>query len=150
MIKSLLSCFVILFPIFGFAGNDIQLPPHPRLLVSKGEPETIRARMNSSDYAPIKSAFESQLAYETDGKSGDGAPDEKIRQKIEALALKYLTEPSISEALGRQAIKLSRIYLSSISSVKGYAQNLYCYEAVFAASMVYDWCYNQLTPGDKT
>ncbi len=150
MIKSLLSCFVILLPLLGFAGNDIQLPPHPRLLVSKGEPETIRARMNSSDYAPIKSAFESQLAYETDGKSGDGAPDEKIRQKIEALALKYLTEPSISEALGRQAIKLSRIYLSSISSVKGYAQNLYCYEAVFAASMVYDWCYNQLTPGDKT
>jgi len=132
-----------------FAFDSIIMPAHPRLLLNASDLPQIKKRLNHSDYANLKKAFDQQLVYPTDGQSKDGVPDEKIRQKIEALALMYLVDSTKNKSLGLEAIQLTKIYLPSIQTVKGYHENLHCYEAVFAASMVYDWCYKLLDSEDK-
>ena len=145
LIFQLLLCSILL----SMAAPAVTLPAHPRLLlVAKDIPE-IKSRMNHPDYADVKKAFENQLVYETAGKSENGAPDEKIRQKMEAKAFLFLIDPKKNKSFGYEAIKIARSYLPSINKVKGYKENLDCYEAVFGTAMVYDWCYQLLTDEDK-
>lgn len=144
-----LYLIVVLSAINGVVTAKTVMPTHPRLFVSKDDLPLIIKRLNHPDYNQVRKAFDQQLAFPTDGVSKDGAPDEKIRQKMEAAAFQYLIDPEKNINYGREAIKTAKSYLSSIKKVSGYAQNLYCYEAVVGASVVYDWCYNLLTPEDK-
>ncbi|QBN17458.1 DUF4861 family protein [Flavobacterium nackdongense] len=132
-----------------FANDTIKMPPHPRLLLNSNDVLHLKERVKHPDFKNIKIVFDKQLAYPTDGQSTDGVPDEKIRQKIEALALMYLIDSTQNKSSGIKAIQLVEKYLPSIQKVKGYHENLHCYEAVFGAAMVYDWCYKLLDSEDK-
>ena len=144
---ALLVLFCSTLPLF--ANDTIKMPAHPRLLLNSNDVLNLKERIKHPDFKNIKIVFDKQLAFPTDGLSKDGAPDEKIRQKIEALALMYLVDSTKNKSLGFEAIQLAKKYLPSIQKVKGYHENLHCYEAVFAAAMVYDWCYKLLDSEDK-
>ncbi len=143
-----LTLVLALLTILG-VNAKISMPSHPRLFVTNDDVAQIKMRMNHPDYDQIHIVFKKQLAYKTDGFSKDGAPDENIRQKMEAAAFQYLIDPIKNVSFGKEAIDIAKSYLSSITQVSGYAQNLYCYEAVVGASIVYDWCYDLLSTEDK-
>ena len=138
-----------LFPVRG------PLPVHPRLFVRKNELEDLKRRMSSPDFNDIKPIFNLQKSYNTDGKVDSEKPNEQIRQKMEALALEYLTDPLSMKASGKEAITLAINYLTSYATRRttvatGYEDNTNTYEAILGSALVYDWCYPLLTPDQKT
>lgn len=132
------------------------LPEHPRLMLRKEDLAQLRLNYAHSDFNDIKATYVSQRDYTTDGKVTSAKTDEKIRQKMEALALDYLLDPSSRQASAKTAIQVAINYLSSYtdrvtSSVEdNYSENVQACEAIIGASMVYDWCYDQLTDMNKT
>ena len=127
------------------------LPQHPRLLVKSDEIEKLKVRFNHDDFKELRESFDEQISYNTDGIIKTDKPDEKVRQKMEALALSYLLTNNGDD--GKSAIRIAINYLSSYSDNRKEVQkdyNLQTYEAVFGASMVYDWCYNLLSEDDKS
>ena len=151
-IKSLLVSIFALFLInqsAAFANNPFTMPEHPRLLVTKQELPSIKARLNHPDFSVLKEAFEEQKHFTTTGISANGEPDEDIRQKIEALAFSYLMDDKKNKQDGLDAIELINKYLPSISNTKGYHQNSSAYEAAFTAALVYDWCYKLMDASTK-
>jgi len=125
----------------------VNLPSHPRLFIQQREVATIRKNFDHADFMQVVVAYKLQKAFETNGISGNGLPDERIRQKMEAYALEYLLfEKSES---GKEAIDLALAYLPSITSASDYWNNIYAYEAVIGVAMVYDWCYSLLAPAQK-
>lgn len=130
------------------------LPEHPRLFVRKNEVMDIKKRLSSPDFYDIKPVFNLQKSYGTDGKVDSDKPNEQIRQKMEALALEYMTDPAAKKASGKEAIILAINYLSSYAEnrktkAEGYEDNTNTYEAIVGGALVYDWCYALLTPKDK-
>lgn len=129
------------------------LPEHPRLLVRSNELDKLKSRFNHKDFEQLRKSFNEQISYKTDGIIKTDKPDERVRQKMEALALSYLLTKNTDD--GISAIKIAINYLSSYSNnrkeiQKDYHYNLQTYEAVFGAAMVYDWCYKLLSDKDKT
>lgn len=129
------------------------LPQHPRLMVRNDEIEKLKVRFNHNDFEELRKSFNKQISYNTDGVIKTDKPNEKVRQKMEALALSYLLNNNVND--GKSAIKIAINYLSSYSDnrkevQKDYHYNLQTYEAVFGAAMVYDWCYNLLSDTDKS
>ncbi len=131
------------------------LPEHPRLMVRKEDIARLKQNYNHADFNDIKPTYVSQRDYSTDGNVTSAKADEKIRQKMEALALDYLLDPASRQASAKQAIQVAINYLSSYtskvtSSVEdNYSENVRACEAVIGAAMVYDWCYDQLTDMNK-
>ncbi len=119
----------------------IQLPAHPRVLVTKEDLPQLRQKLQHPDFKFLYQTFLQQKQYKTDGISTNGEADERIRQKIEALAFTYLIDYEKEQAAGKNAIELIQKYLGSITSAKGYHQNAHAYQAVITAALVYDWCY---------
>lgn len=128
------------------------LPEHPRLLVRKHELEQLRSRFNHVDFDELRAVFNQQKAYETNGIIQSDRPDERVRQKMEALALSYLLDKNTDDGLS--AISIAINYLTSYAEHRkevqtDYNYNLQTYEAVFGAALVYDWCYDLLTEQQK-
>ena len=124
------------------------LPKHPRLLVKSNEIDDLKERFTHPDFDELRCTFNRQKSYEIDGVVFTDKPDEKVRQKMEALALSYLLTTNKQDGL--QAVKVALNYLSSYSAhrktvQKDYHYNLQTYEAIFGAAMVYDWCYDLLS-----
>ena len=126
------------------------LPAHPRLMIGANGILKLREKIKHSDFEEIRKALASQRNYETDGIAKGGFPDDKIRAAIEASALEYLLNGKTAKEYGFHAIQTAGRYLASITDVSGYRGNVWGYEAVMAAAMVYDWCYDLLTTDDKT
>jgi heparin/heparan-sulfate lyase len=131
------------------------LPEHPRLFLRKGELGDIKRRFNSQDFLDIKRIFNEQKSYGTDGKVTSDEPNEQIRQKMEALALEYMTNPDTKKASGNEAIILAINYLNSYAKNRtmkavSYEDNTNTYEAIQGSALVYDWCYPLLTDQQKT
>jgi len=144
---ALLFCWTISFSQNSF---PIQLPAHPRVLVTKEDLPQLRRKINHPDFKFLYQTYLQQKQYKTDGISANGEADESIRQKIEALAFSYLLAPEQEQIAGKNAIELIQKYLSSIKSAKGYHQNAHAYQAVITAALVYDWCYLLLDAPTKS
>jgi len=130
------------------------LPEHPRLFVRNNELADIKRRMSSPDFYDIKKVYNEQKGYATDGKVTSDKPNEQIRQKMEALALEYMTNPVAKKASGKEAITLAINYLTSYAQnrttkAEGYEDNTNTYEAILGGALVYDWCYALLTDNQK-
>ncbi len=145
---SLLSLF-FLGKVLASPNNSVVMPGHPRLLVMQQDIAGIKSRMNHSDFAVLREAYEKQKHFVTTGVSTNGEPDEDIRQKAEALAFSYLINNDKNKQDGLDAVDLINKYLPSISKTKGYHQNSSAYEAAFTAALVYDWCYNLMDASTK-
>lgn len=150
--KYLLTLACCCFGSILFAQNKlgIQLPPHPRVLVTKEDLPLLRQKLQHPDFKFLYQTYLQQKQFQTDGISANGEADENIRQKIEALAFSYLLAPEKEQVAGKSAIELIQKYLSSIHSAKGYHQNAHAYQAVITAALVYDWCYILLDAPTKS
>ena len=143
--------FLLFFTLTNFSiAQEHHLPSHPRLLIKQEDISDIRQRMSHQDLSVIREAFQKQLQLHTDGISSDDKPNEAIRQKMEALALTYLLNPTVEKETGLEALKIAKTYLTSINTIKEYAGNTQAYEAVYGAALVYDWCYSLMNANDKT
>ena len=130
------------------------LPEHPRLFIRKNELTDLKRHFAHPDFNDIRKVFNEQKNYSTDGKVISDQPDERIRQKMEALALEYLMDTVRNKKSGREAIKLAINYMNSYSinrTVKAvsYEENTNTYEAILGGSIVYDWCYGLLSEKEK-
>ena len=129
------------------------LPTHPRLLVRKNEVSSIATRLSNSLFSSVTSYYTSQKSYSTTGVVTTDSPSESIRQKMEALALEYLTD-NTKTASGTQAIQLAISYLNSYGTIatavpSDYNKLSYTNEMIIGAALVYDWCYPLMTATDK-
>ena len=130
------------------------LPEHPRLFIRKNELTDLKRHYAHPDFNEIRKIFNEQKNYSTDGKVSSDQPEERIRQKMEALALEYLMDTVRNKKSGREAIKLAINYLNSYltnRTIKAvlYEENTNTYEAILGGSIVYDWCYPLLTDKEK-
>lgn len=128
-------------------GAQVMVEGHPRLLVQKQHVAAIRRNVSHADFVHVRNAFNDQKAFATNGTSANNQPDERIRQKMEAFAFDYLLYKRKLD--GDTAVWLALHYLPSIQSVAGYWNNIYGYEAVIGAAIVYDWAYPLLTVAQK-
>jgi heparin/heparan-sulfate lyase len=124
-------------------------------MVKKDEIPSLAARFAHPDFSSLKTTFNSQKAYSTTGTVTTDRPDDKIRQKMEALALEYLIDPTKNLESGKQAVTLAINYLSSFGSigtseVTQYDDVGYTNEMIIGAALVYDWCYPLMTADNKT
>ena len=131
------------------------LPEHPRLFLRKNELADLKRHFAHSDFNDIRKYFNEQKSYTTDGKVSSDQPDERVRQKMEALALEYLMDTVRNKKSGRDAIKLAINYMNSYSTNRttkavSYEENTNTYEAILGGAIVYDWCYNLLSNAEKT
>lgn len=131
------------------------LPEHPRLFIRKSELNDLKKHFNHEDFKEIRIAFQEQKNYITDGKVITNQPNEKIRQKMEALSLEYLLDTTKNKKSGKEAIQLAINYLNSYSAIRKtkavtYEENTNTYEAILGGAIVYDWCYQLLTEKEKT
>ena len=148
ILNKCLLFFIMVLPLTIHA-ETIELPQHPRLLITAKEVSEVKQRMQHSDFNEMKAAFIQQKNFVTNGVSEDGLPKDAIRQKMEALAFSYLLDTINEKAAGLEAVKLANSYLGSIKSAKEYHPNAQAYEAAFGAALVYDWCYNLISKEDK-
>ncbi|MEI6755128.1 MAG: hypothetical protein WCK78_18450 [Paludibacter sp.] len=131
------------------------LPEHPRLFIRKNELAELKRHFTHPDFNDIRKYFNEQKNYTTDGIVSSNQPDERIRQKMEALSLEYLMDTVHNKNSGREAIKLAINYMNSYSTNRvvkavSYEENTNTYEAILGGSIVYDWCYGLLTDKEKT
>lgn len=130
------------------------LPGHPRLFVRKNELADIGQRFIHPDFDDVKRVYNDQKNFNTNGIVTSEKPDEKIRQKMEALALEYMLEPAQKVSSGKEAIAIAINYLSSYAKARttkadNYEDNTNTYEALLGGAMVYDWCYALLAAEEK-
>ncbi len=131
------------------------LPAHPRLFIRAHEVTAIARRFDHPDFSDLQRAFNEQKHFTTTGRVTSDQPNERIRQKMEALALEYMLDPVHKASSGREAITLAINYLSSYAALRtakavSYADNTNTYEAIVGAALVYDWCYTLLTAEEKS
>ena len=140
---------------FSFAFlTSCPLPEHPRLFIRKNELDDLKRHFAHPDFIDIRKAFNEQKNYVTDGKVTTDQPDERIRQKMEALSLEYLMDTVRNKRSGREAIKLALNYMNSYAANRTtkavlYEENTNTYEAILGGAIVYDWCYGLLTDKEK-
>ena len=103
-------------------------------MVKSNEIDDLKERFTHPDFDELRCTFNRQKSYEIDGVVFTDKPDEKVRQKMEALALSYLLTTNKQDGL--QAVKVALNYLSSYSAhrktvQKDYHYNLQTYEGCF-------------------
>ena len=130
------------------------LPDHPRLFIKKGEIADLKVRFDHADFSAVRSAFNTQKGYSTNGIVTTDKPNDAIRQKMEALAFEYLIDPETKSTSGKQAIQLAINYLNSFGSISNiivsdYDDLGYTNEMIIGAAIVYDWCYPLMSPADR-
>jgi len=135
--------------VYSAISKPIELSPHPRVLVKGSDLGFLKKHFHDPAFKKIREHFYQQKAFATDGVSQSGFANENIRQKIEVLAYSYLLDTIAEKKSGKEAIRLAKIYLSSINNATGYHENAQAYQAVFTSALVYDWCYRLLSTADK-
>ena len=134
---------------------------HPRILVTKETIPTIRKALEED--TPTNQRFFALLDTEATNDGILGAPqtwtgrwdypglhnyDEKLLELIQIKALGYLVDGH--ELYGRQAIYYMKQFLRTldIQYIKSCQERQYG-NVAFTAALVYDWCYDLLSPDDK-
>lgn len=134
--------------------TSFPLPEHPRLFIRKNELSDLRRHFSHPDFSDVRKIFNDQKSYATDGMLSSTQPDERIRQKMEALSLEYLLDTVKHKKSGHKAIQIALNYLNSYvanrtTKAVSYEENTNTYEAILGGAIVYDWCYNLLTATQK-
>jgi hypothetical protein len=120
-------------------------PEHPRLYVRAADLPTIRQHLTHSRLAPVWTKLQAAAKNQPDPS---GSPDDLTRL-IAAKALVSLLNNNPDR--GREAIELLRNRLPSATyDLKAQDISRRIGALMLSAAMVYDWCYPQLTPADRT
>jgi len=143
----LILCAAVCLVAGNAAGQSpaVPTPPseHPRLYLRAADLPVIRQRVVHPRMAPVWEKIQTTAR----GKS-DGLKPEDLTRLAGAKALVHLLNDDA--ASGREAIALLREQLPSMTfdlKVQDISRQIGA--LMLASAMVYDWCYPQLTDGDK-
>lgn len=137
--------------------NPPVAPPaeHPRLFVRAADLPELRARLqkglNQEAWTRVLADAErfssGELPTPAAGVTNYNAA---IRKGIEANALRYLLEQPKPAASGRKAVDMMLSFLNTAvfpSTIQDITRQMG--QTVFTAAIVYDWCYELLTPQER-
>ncbi|MGE4565304.1 MAG: discoidin domain-containing protein [Victivallaceae bacterium] len=127
-------------------------PParHPRLLVNPAALEQVRHNLESAENRPVwelvKKIALAPYDFKFDPKVETGY-DGKLIQALQCKAFYYLITGD--KKVGHEAVKLAVDYLKVVNFGNGQDICRRTGETIYAASLVYDWCYALLGAEDK-
>lgn len=135
-------------------GLDIPVPPgeHPRLFFRKKDIAALKEKTNAPVLKTIWDKITTSSGIQTDGYlKVEGTAqnlDVSIQQAIEAKALMYALYGD--KAMGRAAVDaLLNFYQTLRIDLKRHDICRTVGRAIVTGSVVYDWCYDLLTPEEK-
>ncbi|MEX2234776.1 MAG: heparin/heparin-sulfate lyase HepB [Cyclobacteriaceae bacterium] len=137
-------------------GLNIPKPPkeHPRLFFRAKDIPALKTKVHDPLMKECWDRIVKSAALKTDGRlKQDGGKenlDNAIREAIEAKALLYAF--SGQRELGRDAVDALLNYYATVKidlAKDPYYASIDLGRTILLASMVYDWCYNLLTPEEK-
>ena len=123
---------------------------HPRLLINPAELARIRSQImhpdNTEMWAKVRKTAETPYKFDVDMSREVGYNGELLKV-IRQKALYSLV--SGSEAAGREAVDLTKKYITCVEYGNLLDISRENGETIFTASIVYDWCHNLLSAEDK-
>lgn len=124
------------------------LPDHPRVFVQRDALPILQSRFVDPELTAVQHRLRQQAGTTVEGAVEDGKADDSIRRVIEAKAFLYLIQDD--RAMGEQAIALLLDYLGSLDQpYQTMAESRRLYNSLIAGALVYDWCYQLLTPQQR-
>ncbi len=127
-------------------------PParHPRVMVDPASLAKIRANLevgeNRAVWEHISDIARKPYTFKRE-PDAELLPDDEVVYAAAAKAFYYLMTGDRN--VGADAVKLMRAYLQNVSFGNGEGSCRQVGEALYGASLVYDWCYPLLTPEDR-
>ncbi|HEY0667145.1 MAG TPA: hypothetical protein VGD22_03150 [Sphingobacteriaceae bacterium] len=128
------------------------LPPatHPRLWVNQQSLPQVKAQLqvgeNLAAWEKVKKAALTPFVFEFD-PNAEMAFNPKLEGAVESKAFYYLMTGD--KKIGKEAIRLTADYLSRVEFGNLLDITREMGRAIYAASQVYDWCYDLMTPEQK-
>jgi heparin/heparan-sulfate lyase len=147
--------FVATLFVSVLSAAPLHYPPaneHPRLFLRQQHVASLRQKFTDNRMAPIRTALLADTRYV-------GSDTTRLRRCFEANALFYILQVDTSTwqplaqqnpLFARQAITGAVSLLESVTfpnDINGYRD---AGRMEVAASIVYDWCFDQLTPSERT
>jgi len=128
------------------------VPPEtrPRLWVNKDSLPAVRRRLTQGENAPVWEKYQqfAEKPFKFDFKPGVEIPHNAgLEQAAVAKAFVYLMNGNAD--LGKEAVALTRDYLSVVSFGNWLDITREIGRAIYSASLVYDWCYDIMPPEDR-
>ncbi|MBO5959081.1 MAG: hypothetical protein J6Q65_03060, partial [Lentisphaeria bacterium] len=124
--------------------------PHPRVWVNEDVLPGIRAGLQHPEHRPLYEAIRSrvQKPYPFDPAPGSTvAPDAALETAVIEKAFVSLMEQDA--ALGKEAAQLMSRYFDAVDFGNRLDVAREIGGAIYAASLVYDWCYDLMTPEER-
>lgn len=122
---------------------------HPRLLVRESDLAVIRSNLNHPQNALVYARVQ-ELAAST--RNGNQASyDANLLEIMQAKAFMYLVNGD--EQRGREAVTIMLNHMRKFAVAGGYATDStmrFSGHFIFSTACVYDWCYDLITPEEKT
>lgn len=128
------------------------VPPasRPRIWVNEQSLPKVRANLTKGENAPlwaeVRAAAAEPCAFEAEPDT-EVAYDAKLEKAAVARAFVYLMNGE--ETPGREAVALIRDYLAAVEFGNLLDITREIGRAIYSAALVYDWCYELMTPGDR-
>lgn len=128
------------------------VPPkdRPRILVTSQLLPKIKANLNSEENRPVWEMIKNRAARQVSFKApavGYAPYDAKIEVAMADKAFVYLMTGD--KKMGHEAVKLAREYLKAVDFGNMLDITREIGRAIYSAALVYDWCYDLMTPEDK-
>ena len=124
--------------------------PHPRVWVNAEVLPGIRAGLQTREHRDLYAAIRNRAVtpYKFDPAPGSTVPpDTALENAVIEKAFVYLMEKD--PAMGKEAAQLMSRYFDSVDFGNRLDVAREMGAAIYAASLVYDWCYELLTPGER-
>ena len=121
---------------------------HPRVLFRKGDIPRILSNMETEQNAEAKSEFERFLSEDVDMDSGEYTVRNMMR--IEARAFDYAIHGNKENGIIAKNAIIGFFQNNSLSGQAADAITRKAGHAIYTAAEVYDWCFDLLTPAERT
>ncbi|MDE2998380.1 MAG: hypothetical protein OXU79_04795 [Gemmatimonadota bacterium] len=128
------------------------VPPasRPRIWVNEASLPAVRANLTKGENAPLWAGVRGQAAEPFAFEAEPGAEvghNPKLEKAAVARAFVYLMNGG--ETPGREAVALIRDYLAAVEFGNLLDITREIGRAIYSAALVYDWCYDLMTPDDR-
>ena len=131
--------------------NPLVYPPaneHPRVLFRASDIPRILANMDTEQNAEAKSEFERYLSEDVDMDSGEYTVRNMMR--IQARAFDYAINGNKENGIIAKNAIIGFLQNNSLSGQAADAITRKAGHAIYTAAEVYDWCFDLLTPAERT
>jgi heparin/heparan-sulfate lyase len=139
-------------PTAAIAYRPTVVPPvsRPRIWVNEESLPKVRANLTQGENAPLWAQVReaAAVAFELEVEPGtEISYDSKLEEAAVAKAFVYLM--SGEKERGQEAVALIRTYLSAVEFGNLLDITREIGRAIYSAALVYDWCYDLMSPDDR-